>query len=88
VLAKTLGKLHERNIKHYFYQPVNVFVINPKSITMGELYGETNPLTTEWKDGLMAITIRRCEKVKKIKQNFNNKNVVTRSYKVQYKYLN
>ena len=40
-----------------------MYVINPKSITMGELYGETNPLTTEWKDGLMGITVRRCEKV-------------------------
>lgn len=29
---------------------------------MGELYGEYNLLTMEWKDGLMAITIRRCVK--------------------------
>lgn len=62
VLADTLADLHERNVKHYFYQPVRVFVLNPKSITMGELYGEYNLLTMEWKDGLMAITIRRCVK--------------------------
>ena len=31
---------------------------------MGELYGEYNLMTMEWKDGLMAITIRRCVKVK------------------------
>ncbi len=43
--------------------PVNIFVLNPKSITMGELYGEYNLLTMEWKDGLMAITVRRCVKV-------------------------
>ena len=30
---------------------------------MGELYGEYNLMTMEWKDGLMAITIRRCVKV-------------------------
>jgi dynein heavy chain len=29
---------------------------------MGELYGEVNKLTMEWKDGLMALTVRRCVK--------------------------
>ena len=31
---------------------------------MGELYGEINKLTMEWKDGLMAITVRVCVQVK------------------------
>ena len=30
---------------------------------MGELYGEVNKLTMEWKDGLMAISVRRCVQV-------------------------
>ena len=30
---------------------------------MGELYGEVNKLTLEWKDGLMAVTVRHCVKV-------------------------
>lgn len=60
ILADTLTDLHTRGFKHYFYQPVHVYVLNPKSITMGELYGESNPLTMEWKDGLMAIVVRRC----------------------------
>lgn len=63
ILAETLNEMHAKKINHYFYQPVHVFVLNPKSITMGELYGEYNLLTMEWKDGLMAITIRRCVKV-------------------------
>jgi len=30
---------------------------------MGELYGEVNKLTLEWKDGLMATIVRHCCKV-------------------------
>ncbi|TSN95723.1 Dynein heavy chain 6, axonemal [Bagarius yarrelli] len=41
-----------------FYQPVKTYVLNPKSVSMGELYGEANPLTLEWRDGLMALCVR------------------------------
>ncbi|KAI5628238.1 dynein heavy chain 6, axonemal isoform X2 [Silurus asotus] len=41
-----------------FYQPVKTYVLNPKSVSMGELYGEVNPLTLEWRDGLMALCVR------------------------------
>ena len=40
------------------YRPVNTYTINPKSVTMGELYGEVNPLTLEWRDGLLGIFVR------------------------------
>ena len=40
------------------YQPVTKMIMNPKSISMGELYGEEDPLTMEWKDGLMAKCVR------------------------------
>lgn len=32
----------------------------PQAITMGELYGEVNKLTLEWRDGLMATIVREC----------------------------
>ncbi|XP_062864847.1 dynein axonemal heavy chain 6 isoform X2 [Trichomycterus rosablanca] len=44
--------------KNPFYQPVRTYVLNPKSVSMGELYGEAHPLTLEWRDGLMALCVR------------------------------
>ena len=34
--------------------------MNPKSITMGELYGEVNNFTQEWQDGLASQIMREC----------------------------
>ena len=48
-----------------FYQPVHIHVMNPKSITMEELYGGIDKLTLEWRDGLMAITVRQAVQVSK-----------------------
>ena len=31
---------------------------------MGELYGEVNPQTFEWHDGLMATIVRECVRVR------------------------
>uniref|UniRef100_A0A8C5LU47 Dynein axonemal heavy chain 6 n=1 Tax=Leptobrachium leishanense TaxID=445787 RepID=A0A8C5LU47_9ANUR len=58
ILADALGALHQAGETHHFYQLVKTYVLNPKSITMGELYGEVNNLTFEWKDGLMALSVR------------------------------
>ncbi|OCT79469.1 dynein heavy chain 14, axonemal [Xenopus laevis] len=37
---------------------VETFTINPKCVTLGELYGEVNPNTMEWTDGLLALAVR------------------------------
>ncbi|KAG8454285.1 hypothetical protein GDO86_000797 [Hymenochirus boettgeri] len=58
ILADALGHLCKVGETHHFYKPVKTHVLNPKSITMGELYGEVNNLTLEWKDGLMALSVR------------------------------
>ena len=34
-------------------------MMNPKCISMGELYGEVNPYTQEWNDGLASEVMRQ-----------------------------
>ena len=63
ILAKTLTDLHAAGEDVPYYQPVHCFVLNPKSVTMGELYGEINKLTLEWQDGLMGLTVRHATTV-------------------------
>lgn len=63
VLAQTCGNLHEKGVVKEFYQPVHTYVLNPKAITMEELYGGVNKLTLEWHDGLMGLTVRHCVQV-------------------------
>ena len=39
---------------------VRVYAINPKSITMGQLYGQADLQTNEWTDGIASVMVRHC----------------------------
>jgi dynein heavy chain len=50
--AKKLGSNEEL--------PTNYYVINPKSISINNLYGYSDPISKEWTEGILAEVYRKC----------------------------
>ncbi|KAI8468854.1 MAG: dynein heavy chain 8 [Monoraphidium minutum] len=57
-LAGALGELKDAGVEGPLFQRVVSRTINPKAVTMGQLYGEADKATQEWKDGVLAVAFR------------------------------
>ena len=55
-LCRVKEKMHKLGAKDWY--PAKEYVINPKALSDGELYGNYNAETREWTDGVLSVVMR------------------------------
>jgi dynein heavy chain len=55
-LQAALGDLHSAGLNDE--ERTKTYTLNPKAITMGQLYGMDDPISQEWTDGVLAKLFR------------------------------
>jgi dynein heavy chain, axonemal len=58
MLAEALTSLADSSMQGALFQLVHIKTINPKAVTMGQLFGGSDGATKEWKDGVLGCTFR------------------------------
>mmetsp|Transcript_44767 Transcript_44767/g.87731 ORF Transcript_44767/g.87731 Transcript_44767/m.87731 type:complete len:3997 (-) Transcript_44767:184-12174(-) len=58
ILGAALTSLAAKGVEGVNFNKTDQFRLNPKSITMGELYGMINPVSYEWTEGIVALLVR------------------------------
>ncbi|KAF8821953.1 dynein heavy chain family protein, partial [Cardiosporidium cionae] len=61
-LSKALCSLSKRDSEVLSFQGVERKILNPKCVSLGELYGQFDEATDEWCDGLLSCTVRNYTK--------------------------
>jgi len=57
-LEFALSHLFENEVQDPNFRPVVIQTMNPKAVTMNELYGYVDLKTLEWQDGLLGLAVR------------------------------